>query len=138
MQSWLPALEGVVEKLERGALVADVGCGHGASTIIMARAFPNSQFVGFDYHAASFAAAREAAERAGVADRATFEVASAKQVPERGFGLVCCFDCLHCIAPGSLDNGLRYAARLKVCSSHAARASSGLRWPFFSISHSAL
>jgi SAM-dependent methyltransferase len=95
VQSWLPALEGVVEKLERGALVADVGCGHGASTIIMARAFPNSQFVGFDYHAASFAAAREAAERAGVADRATFEVASAKQVPERGFGLVCCFDCLH-------------------------------------------
>ncbi|MBW3548819.1 MAG: methyltransferase domain-containing protein, partial [Actinobacteria bacterium] len=65
--SWLPALEGVEEKLLAGARVADIGCGHGASTIVMAKAYPNSQFVGFDYHAASVAAARRAAERAGVA-----------------------------------------------------------------------
>ena len=95
VQSWLPALDGVVEKLERGALVADVGCGHGASTLIMARAYPNSRFVGFDYHADSVAAAREAATREGVSDRVSFEVAKAKDVPARGFDLVCCFDCLH-------------------------------------------
>jgi SAM-dependent methyltransferase len=96
VQNWLPALEGVVEKLERGALVADVGCGHGASTVIMARAFPRSRFVGFDYHGASVAAAREEAERAGVAGRVSFDVAAAKEVPASGgFDLVCCFDCLH-------------------------------------------
>jgi SAM-dependent methyltransferase len=97
VQNWLPALDGVVAKLERGALVADVGCGHGASTIIMARAFPSSRFTGFDYHAASVATARAAAERAGVADRVGFEAASAKDVPaaEGGFDLACLFDCLH-------------------------------------------
>jgi SAM-dependent methyltransferase len=92
---WIPALEGVREKLERGAKVADIGCGHGASTIIMAEAFPNSEFFGFDYHEASIAAAREAAERAGVADRINFEVASAKDYPGEGYDLVCMFDCLH-------------------------------------------
>ncbi|HEY7836037.1 MAG TPA: methyltransferase domain-containing protein [Solirubrobacteraceae bacterium] len=92
---WIPALEGVGEKLERGAKVADIGCGHGASTIIMAEAFPNSEFFGFDYHEASIAAAREAAERAGVADRINFEVASAKDYPGEGYDLVCMFDCLH-------------------------------------------
>ncbi len=95
VQSWLPALEGVVEKLERGALVADVGCGHGASTLIMARAFPRSRFMGFDYHPGSVAAAREAAAREGLSDRVAFEAASAKEVPARGFDLLCCFDCLH-------------------------------------------
>jgi len=95
VQEWLPALDGVVGKLEQGGLVADVGCGHGASTIIMAKAFPRSRFIGFDYHAASVAAARAAAAQAGVSDRVSFEVASAKEIPAQGFDLVCCFDCLH-------------------------------------------
>jgi SAM-dependent methyltransferase len=92
---WIPALEGVQEKLEDGARVADVGCGHGASTIIMAAAFPNSEFFGFDYHDASIARAREAADQAGVGDRITFEVASAKDYPGTGYDLACVFDCLH-------------------------------------------
>ena len=92
---WLPALDGVVAKLERGAAVADVGCGHGASTIIMAEAFPTSRFTGFDYHDASIARAREAAAEAGVADRVRFEVAAAKEYPGTGYDLVTSFDCLH-------------------------------------------
>jgi SAM-dependent methyltransferase len=92
---WLPALDGVVEKLERGARVADVGCGHGASTTIMAKAFPHSTFWGYDYHEASVAKARENAQKAGVADRATFEVADARSFPVRGYDLVTFFDCLH-------------------------------------------
>jgi SAM-dependent methyltransferase len=95
VQSWLPALEGVPAKLERGAKVADIGCGHGASTIIMAVAFPNSTFVGFDYHPASIEAARKLAADAGVADRCTFEVASAVDYPGTDYDLVCHFDCLH-------------------------------------------
>src|SRR3954463_523274 len=79
--SWLPALDGVVEKLERGGRVADVGCGHGASTILMAEAFPNSEFHGFDYHDASVERAREAADQAGVGDRIEFQVAAAKDYP---------------------------------------------------------
>jgi 2-polyprenyl-3-methyl-5-hydroxy-6-metoxy-1,4-benzoquinol methylase len=78
VSDWIPALDGVEEKLERGAVVADVGCGHGAPTIIMATAFPNSRFRGYDYHQESIARAREAAAEAGVADRVTFEAASAK------------------------------------------------------------
>jgi Methyltransferase domain len=78
---WLPALDGVVDKLKNGARVADVGCGHGASTIIMAQAFPNSRFEGFDYHGPSIQHARTAAEEASVADRVTFEEASAKDTP---------------------------------------------------------
>ncbi|MDX6436953.1 MAG: hypothetical protein QOK34_1787, partial [Gaiellaceae bacterium] len=93
--SWLPALDGVVEKLERGAKVADVGCGHGASTILMAQAFPNSTFVGSDYHDGSIATARERAEAAGVADRITFEVAPAAGYSGRDYDLVTMFDCLH-------------------------------------------
>ncbi len=93
--AWIPALEGVQEKLESGAKVADVGCGHGASTIIMAEAYPNSEFFGFDYHEASIQRAREAAEQAGVADRINFAVASAKDYPGEGYDLVCVFDCLH-------------------------------------------
>jgi SAM-dependent methyltransferase len=92
---WLPALDGVVEKLERGATVADIGCGHGASTIVMAEAFPNSEFYGFDYHEGSIEAAREAAKEAGVEDRITFAVASAKDYPGTDYDLVCVFDCLH-------------------------------------------
>ena len=95
VSDWVPALEGVAEKLERGATVADVGCGHGASTIIMAQAFPNSRFHGYDYHDESIARAREAAAEADVADRVTFEVASAKEYPGTGYDLVCMFDCLH-------------------------------------------
>jgi SAM-dependent methyltransferase len=93
--SWIPALDGVVAKLKRGARVADVGCGHGASTIVMAKAFPRSQFFGFDYHPASIAWARKAAAEAGVADRVTFEVAPAKHYPGTGYDLVAFFDCLH-------------------------------------------
>jgi 2-polyprenyl-3-methyl-5-hydroxy-6-metoxy-1,4-benzoquinol methylase len=93
--SWIPALEGVEDKLRRGAKVADVGCGHGASTIIMARTFPESAFTGFDYHAPSIDAARKAAAEAGVDDRVSFEVASAKEYPGTGYDLVAFFDCLH-------------------------------------------
>ena len=92
---WIPALDGVQEKLERGAKVADIGCGHGASTIIMAEAFPKSEFFGFDYHDASIERAREAASDAGVGDRISFEVASAKDYPGSDYDLVCVFDCLH-------------------------------------------
>ena len=95
VQEWLPALDGVVEKLERGAKVADVGCGHGVSTLLMAKAFPNSRFYGFDYHEGSIEAARRAANEAGLGDRVTFEVHSAKTYPARGYDLVCFFDCLH-------------------------------------------
>jgi SAM-dependent methyltransferase len=93
--SWIPALEGVEAKLKRGAKVADVGCGHGASTLIMAEAYPASTFVGFDYHEPSIAHARAAAKKAGVADRVSFEVASAKGYPGHDYDLVTMFDCLH-------------------------------------------
>jgi SAM-dependent methyltransferase len=92
---WIPALTGIDEKLKAGGKVADVGCGHGASTIIMAQAYPNSRFHGFDNHAPSIEHARRAAEEAGVADRTTFEVASAEAIPEGPYDLVCFFDCLH-------------------------------------------
>ena len=95
VSDWLPALDGVVAKLEAGAAVADIGCGHGASTIIMAQAYPRSRFFGFDYHLPSVEAARDAAAAAGVGDRVTFEVATAKEFPARGYDLVTCFDCLH-------------------------------------------
>ncbi|MGO4836697.1 class I SAM-dependent methyltransferase, partial [Rhizobiaceae sp. 2RAB30] len=92
--SWLPSLDGVVEKLENGAKVADVGCGHGASTILMALTFPRSRFVGFDYHRPSIERAREAAKEAGVSENTQFEVASAKSYPGT-YDLVAFFDCLH-------------------------------------------
>jgi len=95
VESWLPALEGVVAKLEAGARVADVGCGYGASTILMAQAYPRSTFVGFDYHQPSVEAARKAAAGAGVGDRCTFEVASAAGYRGSGYDLVTFFDCLH-------------------------------------------
>jgi SAM-dependent methyltransferase len=93
--TWIPALEGVQAKLERGGRVADVGCGHGSSTILMAKAFPASRFVGFDYHARSIEWAREAAKREGVGDRVGFEIASAKDYPGTGYDLVAFFDSLH-------------------------------------------
>ncbi|HMS08026.1 MAG TPA: methyltransferase domain-containing protein [Pyrinomonadaceae bacterium] len=95
VDNWIPALDGVEEKLKAGAKVADVGCGLGSSTIIMAKAFPNSEFIGFDYHDRSIEAAREKAEAAGVADRVKFDVAPAKNFPGSGYDLVTFFDCLH-------------------------------------------
>jgi SAM-dependent methyltransferase len=95
VEEWLPALDGVVEKLRSGASVADVGCGLGASTIIMAQAFERSTFAGFDIHDLSIEAARKAAGEAGVNQRTKFDVASAKDFPGLGYDLVCLFDTLH-------------------------------------------
>ncbi len=92
---WLPALDGVVERLEQGALVADIGCGHGHSTILMASAFERSRFVGFDTHGASIAAAAAHAEEAGVADRVRFERADAGSYQGTGYDLICFFDTFH-------------------------------------------
>ena len=95
VSDWLPALENGTEKLNAGAKIADVGCGHGHSTIIMAEAFPGSRFWGFDIHADSIEAARANAKKRGVGDCVTFEVADAKNYPAQGFDLICFFDCLH-------------------------------------------
>jgi SAM-dependent methyltransferase len=95
ISEWIPALGNVEIKLKAGAKVADVGCGLGTSTILMAQAYPKSTFVGFDYHPASIQMAREAAAKAGVSDRVKFEVASAKEFPGEGYQLVAFFDCLH-------------------------------------------
>jgi SAM-dependent methyltransferase len=95
VSTWIPSLNGVQAKLQAGARVADVGCGKGASTILMAKAYPNSKFYGFDYHPGSIEGAREAARKAGVADRVTFEVAKAKEFPGRDYDFVAVFDCLH-------------------------------------------
>lgn len=93
--SWIPSLQGMQQKLDADAKVADVGCGKGASTILMAKAFPKSHFFGFDYHDKSIEAARESAKREGVADRVTFAVSKAKEFPGNGYDLVTVFDCLH-------------------------------------------
>jgi hypothetical protein len=93
--SWIPALDGVQAKLAAGARVADVGCGYGASTILMAKAFPKSTFRGFDYHQASIDTATRRAKEAGVADRVTFSVAKGTDYPGTGYDLVAHFDCLH-------------------------------------------
>jgi len=95
VDSWLPALDGVVDKLSAGATVADVGCGHGSSTIVMAKAFPNSTFVGSDYHAESIETAGARAAAAGLADRTRFEVAAANAFGGTGYDLVTTFDALH-------------------------------------------
>ncbi|HKW90749.1 MAG TPA: class I SAM-dependent methyltransferase [Methylomirabilota bacterium] len=95
VSEWIPALDGVKAKLEAGGRVADVGCGHGASTIIMAQAFPRSTVTGFDYHRGSIEWARQTADKAGIGDRTTFEVASAKDYSGAGYDLVTFFDCLH-------------------------------------------
>jgi len=94
--SWIPALDGVDAKLRAGATVADIGCGYGASTLIMAKAYPKSTFVGFDYHQPSIDSARRRAAEAGLGDRVKFEVAAAKSFPGKGqYDLVAFFDCLH-------------------------------------------
>ena len=93
--NWIPALDGVETKLQTGGKVADVGCGLGASTILMAQAYPKSSFVGFDYHAPSLEWAHEAAQQAGVADRVSFEVCSASAFPGRDYDFAAMFDCLH-------------------------------------------
>jgi SAM-dependent methyltransferase len=95
ISAWLPALDGVVAKLETGARVADVGCGYGSSTILMAQAYPNSTFVGSDYHADSIEAARRRAEEAGVAGRVSFETSPAAVYSGENYDLVTMFDCLH-------------------------------------------
>jgi 2-polyprenyl-3-methyl-5-hydroxy-6-metoxy-1,4-benzoquinol methylase len=108
--SWLPALDGVVERLEHGAKVADVGCGHGWSTVTMAKAFPNSQFIGYDFHPGSIEAARKHAAAHGVTDNVIFEVGSAKDFAATGLDLVTFFDCLH-------DMGDPVGAAAHVCRS---------------------
>ena len=95
VSSWLPALGDVLPKLEKGARVADVGCGKGASTLLMAQAFPGSTFFGFDYHDGSIKGARDSAKRLGLETRTTFEVAKAKEFPGNDYDLVTVFDCLH-------------------------------------------
>ena len=95
VNEWIPALGGVEEKLKAGASVADVGCGHGASAILMAQAYPASRFTGFDYHGPSIERAKAAAKDAGVADRVTFQQGSAAEFPGRGYDMVAMFDCLH-------------------------------------------
>jgi SAM-dependent methyltransferase len=93
--SWIPSLTGVADKLDAGGRAADVGCGHGASTIIMGQAYPRSTFVGYDYHQPSVDVARKRAAEAGVSDRVTFEAAGAKDYAGTGFDLIAFFDCLH-------------------------------------------
>ncbi|MGA3040925.1 MAG: class I SAM-dependent methyltransferase [Bryobacteraceae bacterium] len=95
VSAWIPALDDVQQKLEAGARVADVGCGKGASTVLMAKAFPKSRFFGFDYHDKSIEAARESAKREGVAGRVSFEVSKAKEFPGGDYDFVAVFDCLH-------------------------------------------
>ena len=95
VSQWIPALDGVKARLEAGGRIADVGCGHGASSIIMAQAFPRASITGFDYHPPSIQAARQAADKAGVGDRLSFEVTAAKAYPGTGYDLVTFFDCLH-------------------------------------------
>jgi 2-polyprenyl-3-methyl-5-hydroxy-6-metoxy-1,4-benzoquinol methylase len=95
VSTWIPALTGVDAKLKSGALVADVGCGLGASTVLMAKAYPKSEFVGFDYHDKSIETAKQRAKDAGVGDRIRFEVAKAKDYPGKDYDFVTFFDCLH-------------------------------------------
>ncbi|MBI3820671.1 MAG: methyltransferase domain-containing protein [Planctomycetes bacterium] len=95
INSWIPAMDGVDAKLKKGGTVADVGCGHGASTILMAKAYPNSKFTGFDNHPASIEWARRSAQKQGLADRVKFEVADAVSFGSKNLDFVACFDCLH-------------------------------------------
>lgn len=95
VSAWLPALDGVVERLKRGGRVADIGCGHGASTILMAQAFPKSNFIGLDYHEESIATARKRAAWQGVTDNIAFETKGASEFDGHDFDLVCFMDCLH-------------------------------------------
>jgi SAM-dependent methyltransferase len=107
IQSWIPALDGAESKLHAGAVVADVGCGHGASTLVMARAYPKSRFFGFDFHPASIERARQLAAEEGLADRVVFEVADAAGFPGGSYDLIAYFDCLHDL--GDPVGALRHA-----------------------------
>jgi 2-polyprenyl-3-methyl-5-hydroxy-6-metoxy-1,4-benzoquinol methylase len=110
VQDWLPSLDGVVDKLRTGARVADIGCGFGYSTIIMAQAYPNSAFVGFDYHEGSIAAARKLAAQAGVVDRVSFTVSTATDFPGTGYDLITSYDCVHDMGnPGAVGRQVRQA-----------------------------
>lgn len=109
VSQWLPALTGVEARLKAGAKVADVGCGHGHSTLLMAKAYPQSHFWGFDYHDGSIQIARDQAQQEGLTDRVTFEVATAKGYPKEGFDLICFFDCLHDM--GDPVGAAKYAAQ---------------------------
>ena len=95
VQAWIPALDGVEAKLKAGAKVADIGCGVGFSTLLMAQAYPNSEFVGFDFHEGSVVEARKHASAHGAGNNVRFETSTAKDIDERGFDLVTGFDCLH-------------------------------------------
>jgi SAM-dependent methyltransferase len=108
ISQWLPALDGIVERLDAGMDVADVGCGYGHSTVLMAKAFPCSHFYGFDTHADSIHAARSQAVQAGVASRATFSIERSVEYPNRKYGLICFFDCLHDL--GDPVAAMRHAA----------------------------
>jgi SAM-dependent methyltransferase len=112
VSQWIPALDGVEEVLHAGGSIADLGCGHGASTILLAQAYPAATVTGFDYHQASIDVARKRAAEAGVADRAHFEVASAQDFPGHGYDLVCIFDALH-------DMGDPLGAARHICGSLA-------------------
>jgi len=112
VSSWIPALDGVEAKLEAGAKVADIGCGHGSSTILLAQQYPNAEIVGFDYHEASIETARKRAAEAGVSDRVRFEVGSAQDFPGAQYDLVCIFDALH-------DMGDPVGAARHICDSLA-------------------
>src|SRR5690606_30312228 len=106
---WIPALDGVIDKLGAGINVADVGCGFGHSTVLMAQAFPQSHFYGFDPHEPSVVAANHNATLAGMSKRAKFEVAKAVDYPDRQYGLICFFDCLHDM--GDPVAAVQYAAQ---------------------------
>jgi 2-polyprenyl-3-methyl-5-hydroxy-6-metoxy-1,4-benzoquinol methylase len=95
LENWLPALNGVVDKLKQGARVADVGCGYGASTVLMAQAFPKTKFYAYDYHPASIEKARQKAWKAGLSEHIEFKISTAKEFPNEQYDLVCMFDCLH-------------------------------------------
>lgn len=109
VEHWLPALDGIVDKLKTGITVADVGCGHGHSTLLMARAFPESRFYGFDVHAPSIEASRRNAEATGLAEQVQFDIATATSYPKRQYDLICFFDCLHDM--GDPIAAARYAAQ---------------------------
>jgi hypothetical protein len=124
VSAWIPALDGVDAKLRAGAKVADIGCGHGSSTILLAEAYPESEIVGFDYHAESIATARKRAAEAGCSERVAFEVASAQDFPGTGYDLVCIFDALH-----DMGDPVGAARHIRAAVATMARGSWSSPWP---------